>query len=229
MKYPTLGHARMMGIVELLIAGEAVSVDAQADWVGNGESINLSPLEMTVQAASDDLQHLIDSGSTPKDKEPFEGRLAADIFHHIDAFPLAVKDDPGFWRYLAVKYFWWFTAWREAGPIANGNAATYVDAKRNTEQIPLRLYLRAKAVGGDSHLCQGIPQSADFWRSHVIRVRTGSSVSLATAFAASQETERMSTNPLRSYARRLNRQWTNVLLGMYDDREAKSLIQELRE
>jgi hypothetical protein len=229
MRYPTLGHARMVALVEVLLAGESVSVDAQADWVGVGESINLSPLEVTVQAASEDLQRIIESGKTSSDKEPFEGRLAAEIFPHLDALPLGVKDDPGFWRYLAVRYFWWFTIWREEEPIANGNVGTYIDAKKNTEQIPLRLYLRAKAVGGDSHLCQGIPQSADFWRSHVIRVRTGSAETLATAFARTQEKERMSTGPLRSYARRLNRHWTNVLLGMYDISESENLIQELRE
>jgi hypothetical protein len=229
MRYPTLDHARLAAIVEPLIAGDNISVDAQTTWAGSGETIDLAALEATVLAANADLVQLALDGKVSTDKEPFEGRLAAEIYPILDALPVEVLDDPGFWRYLAVKYFWWFIAWREKDPIANGNVGTYIDAKRNTEQIPLRLYLRAKAVGGDPHLCQALPKSADFWRSHVIRVRTGAAEPLARAFAATQEVDRMKTDPLRSYARRLNRQWANVNLVMYDQGEAEALVQGLRE
>jgi hypothetical protein len=229
MRYPILGHAQVMSIAEVLVKGENVSIDAIAQWVGSGESIELTALEATVRAANDDLVQLVLDAKVSADKEPFEGRLAAEVFPILDQLPVEVLDDPGFWRYLAVRHFWWFIEWREKDPVANGNVATYVDAKRNTEQIPLRLYLRAKAVGGDSHLCQAIPQSADFWRSHVIRVRTGSAEPLARAFAAAQEADRMKTDVLRSYARNLNRHWANVQLAMYDQSEAQALVEELRE
>jgi hypothetical protein len=229
MRYPTLNHASVTSIAALLVDGENVSIDAQADWSGSGESVDLSALEAITAAANADLMQLLLDGKVSADKEPFEGRLAAEIFPVLDALLVEVLDDPGFWRYVAVRYFWWFIAWREKDPIAHGNVGTYIDAKRNTEQIPLRLYLRAKAVGGDSHLCQAIPKSVDFWRSHVIRVRTGSAEPLSRAFATAQAADRMKTDPLRSYARRLNRQWTNVLLGMYDQGEADALIEELRE
>lgn len=229
MKYPCLESVEVISIAELLIAGERVSVDARTEWAGSGETVDLSPLEAVVSVANDDLSQLRSNGEPITDKEPFEGRLAAEIFPILDALPIEVLDDPGFWRYLAVKYFWSFISWREEKPIANGNVGTYVVARRNTEQIPLRLYLRAKAVGGDSHLCQTIPMSTDFWRSHVIRVHTGSAVPLTRAFSRTQEDDRMSTKALRQYARRLNRQWTNIFLGMYEPSEAEDLIRELRE
>jgi hypothetical protein len=216
-------------IAALLVDGWSVSVDAQAQWSGTGETIDLSGLEAIVLASDADLANLESKTGAASDKEPFEGRLAAEIFPVLDALPTEVLDDPGFWRYLAVRYFWKFIAWREKEPIANGNVGTYIDAKRSTEQIPLRLFLRAKSVGGDRHLCQSIPKSADFWRSHVIRVRTGSAESLARAFAHMHENDRMRTDELRRYARRLNRQWTNVQLGMYEQFEAEELIRELRE
>ena len=72
-------------------------------------------------------------------------------------------------------------------------------------------------------------RSADFWRSHVIRVRTGSAQPVATAFAQMQKgAGRLPTPALRDYAKRLNRIWTNTHLGLYDAERASALIAELR-
>jgi hypothetical protein len=229
MRYPTLPTARLADITARLIAGEAMAVENHAIWEGTGESIDFAALDDICDSVRADLAEHLANGQISNDREPFEGRLAAEVFPYFDALPLETLDDPGFWRYLAADKFWWFIEWREADPISNGNVATYTDGNRNTEQIPLRLYLRAKSVGGDQHLAQAIPSSTDFWRSHVIRVRTGTAEPLARAFATSQVVDRMSTTVLRDYARRLNRMWTNVALGSYDDAAAQQLIEELRQ
>jgi hypothetical protein len=132
-----------------------------------------------------------------------------------------------------MSRFWWFVAWREAEPLSRGNGLTYVDGRRNTEAIPLRLYLRAKAVaiGGDVNLAKELKKCTDFWRSHVTRVRTGAAPQLATAFAQMQKDQstRMATQELRAFARRVNRLWTNVQLAVYDAQEASKVLGDLRQ
>jgi hypothetical protein len=132
-----------------------------------------------------------------------------------------------------VSRFWWFISWREAEPVNKGNAATYTSSQRNTEQIPLRLYLRAKSLYGTDEmtLAHSLKKSTDFWRSHIIRVQTGTAPNITKAFAELQADDdtRMKTDILRAYARKLNRTWTNVNLMLLDEVEAKSLIKELKE
>lgn len=231
MRYPTLTSARSNELAALLVTGEAPSVDAVATWRGDGESVDLESLDTVLEEGRKRLDEIGPDPSHTSDKEPFEGELAIGVFAVLHEIPTEVLDDPGFWRYLALSRFWWYISWREAEPLAKGNVATYTDATRNTEQIPLRLYLRAKAVAaGEPGLAKDLKKCADFWRSHVIRVRTGTAVPLASAFAEMQRGSlRLPTSRLRAYARRLNRTWTNVHLGLYDAQRAKELIQELRE
>ena len=56
-------------------------------------------------------------------------------------------------------------------------------------------------------------------------MRTGTAPVLAQAFVEKQATDRMQTNELRSYAKRLNRIWSNVALTVYDESEAEQLLQ----
>ena len=231
MRYPTLSSSRSSELVADLVKGSAPSIDAVTSWRGDGESVDLESLDVVLEEGRRRLDEIGTDPSLTSDKEPFEGELAIAVFAILHGLPAEVLDDPGFWRYLSLSRFWWYIAWREADPIANGNAATYTDGRRNTEQIPLRLYLRAKSVAaGDPALAKDLKKCTDFWRSHVIRVRTGTAAPLASAFAEMQKGAlRLPTARLRAYARRLNRTWTNVHLGLYDAQRAKALVQELRE
>jgi len=228
MRYPTIGAPQVMDIAEMLLRGSAVHVDDLCTWRGDGVSLDLRDLDAVVTAAEEDLRRLVQEQDPSTDREPFEGRLAAGIFHHLESVPPEVLDDKGFWRYLAVSRFWWFISWRESERLARGSIKPYLDVSQTAEQIPLRLYLRAKAVGGDVQLCQSIPKSTDFWRSHLIRVRTGSAPHLGRAFARMQTETRLPTEDLRGLARQLNRTWSNVVLVAYSAEEAAALIEELK-
>lgn len=232
MRYPTLTVGHVEEIVSGLINGSNPSCDASAVWRGDAETIDFDPLDEILDQLKLDLESIGTDPSLTVDKEPFEGRVAVAVYPYLDGLPTEVLDDPGFWRYLSASRFWWFIQWREADPISRGNVGTYTDGRRNTEHIPLRLYLRAKAIAatGDLSLVQDLHKCADFWRSHVIRVRTATAAPLAAAFAEMQNGEgRLPTAKLRSYARRLNRTWTNVQLGLYEQDRARAMIEELRE
>jgi hypothetical protein len=233
MRYPTLNSGQTDELVRQLLRNEETSVFTAALWKGHGETIDFEELEVTIEDFQGRLIEFRGDQTLSGDKDLFEGRLAESLFPFFDSVPIEVLDDAGFWRYLCVHYFWWFVSWRESGPLASGNAAAYTNAAQNTEQIPLRLYLRAKAVrrGDDVSPSAELHQSSDFWRSHVLRVRTGTAPEITRALVEMQKDNdrHLATDDMRAYARRLNRIWTNVDLNLLNEDEAKRLIDELRD
>ena len=231
MRYRTLGKATCQQMAADLVAGRHVSVEAKAGSEGTGLIVDEEALSTILRLFREELE-----ANPPKDNEIFEGRLAAALYGWFESLPIEVLDDPGFWRYLSLRHFWWFIEWREAEPIEKGNFNNLVDATLPAEHIPLRLYLRAKAVvdGDDASLAGQIPKSTDFWRSHITRVRVASAPDMARAFAEIKRDEKeldapLKTERVRRVAKRVNRMWSNVRLDMYDSAESKQLMKEIIE
>jgi len=167
-----------------------------------------------------------DRNSSP---ESFEGRFSGEVHQVLRDLPIEALDDPGFWRYLSLVQFWWFIAIREAPAIQRGNVMTYVDG--GTECVPFRMFLRAQAIrdGDDYSLAGAMPQAADFWRSHVIRVKTATAPALARSFAQLQIEKKMVSDEVRPFARRINRLWSNIVFQDWDKTECDSLLKDLYE
>lgn len=221
MRYPTLSLSKCRTLTTQLVNGADVTIDAHVQWVGLGDEVDLGPIEEVARSINRRATEWTD-----KDRDRFEGLASVRLYEAFAEVPVDVLDDRGFWRYLALRFFWSFIVWREEQPFARGNYHKYVDATLGRECVLTRMYLRASAVRGDdaADLASGVPRAADFWRSHVVRVRTGSVPAIARAFSKKQCDSRLTTNPLREAARRLNRTWANVVLNVYDEREASSLI-----
>lgn len=224
MRYPVITHSKCAELSAQLIEGREPSIDAHAEWIGIGDDIEFEEIADVAAAITNEAR-----GWTDRDRDRFEGRVSGRLHDALVGVPTEILDDRGFWRYMSLRYFWEFIAWREEGPFSKGNYLKYVDAASNTESVLPRMYLRASAVGGGAHadLTGAIPNSTDFWRSHVLRVRTGSAAPVTRAFASKQAELRLMTDPLRETARRLNRTWTNVVLHLYDDDESGSLMSDL--
>lgn len=229
MRYRTLTVGQSHEIAAALAAASQYGIDSVAGERGDGVELDESELLVTISV----FKTRLESGDNT-DVEVFEGQLAAQLHPWFESIPIEVLDDPGFWRYLAVKHFWWYTAKREATPISKGNINNLVDATKPAEQIPLRLYLRTKAIDsdGDVALAGEISESTDFWRSHITRVRVGSAPVVARKFAEKKRDDdqrQLTTNPLRRVARRLNRTWANTNLDLYDEEDANRILDEIIE
>lgn len=228
MKYPVISRSNLSEIAHKRVAGLEVEVDPLVDWVGSGDAIDLRPVEQLAEAIAQELGTWND-----KDLDLREGRCSKPLYEALSHVPIEILDDPGFWRYLSAKHFWDFITWRQPGSFKpEGKYLKYVDGATHTETVLVRMYLRAAALGGhasDTEVLGGIPKASDFWRSHVIRVQTGSAASVASALARKQANEdhRKKTDPLRSAAKRLNRTWANVILHMYDEDEARDIVDEI--
>lgn len=221
MRYPVLTRTKCEQLAIQMAAGEDPSIEPSVAWVGHGDEIDVGPIAEVADRITRQAREWTD-----KDRDRFEGKASVEFAEALARVPPDVLDDRGFWRFVALRYFWEFIAWREEVPFSKGNFMKYVDAGTNTESVLPRMYLRARAVGGTAHasLAAAIPKGTDFWRSHVLRVRTGSAPPVTRAFVTKQTEDRLMTDSLRQAARRLNRTWANVILHVYDDADASTLI-----
>lgn len=226
MRYPTLTRTKTGELAGQLARGQDVAVEPHAEWVGMGEEVELESISDTAAAMTVRAREWTD-----RDRDRFEGKAAAALSRALCDVPVHVLDDRGFWRFLSLAYFWEFITWREEEAFAKGNHLKYVDASTSTESVLPRMYLRAEAVGGRDHadLMAAIPDATDFWRSHVIRVRSGTAPAITRAFVRKQAESRLMTDSLRQAARRLNRTWANVVLTVYDDDEAAEVVSTVWE
>lgn len=227
-RYPTLSRSDAIEVAMSLLVGTPSTIEDKVVWRGEGDDVDLLLLDHVLTTQRQDFER-----SAKRDPEVIEGRLAAAVYPMLACLAPTALDDEGFWRYLAVSRFWWFIEWREAGPLSRGNVATYVDGRRPTESIPVRLFMRAHSARDDSSddisPAWALARSADFWRSHILRVRAVTSPSLVRAFVAFQEEHQLGSTEVRAIAKLINRSWSNLVLTTYDDIECRRLLEELYE
>lgn len=230
MRYPTIQRTKADELARRLSAGENPAISTAISWVGTGEDVDLDPLNEATKMMQERCGELM--GADPDvSPEELEGLLVGDLHLALRDMPIEALDDPGFWRFVSLDKMWWFISMRESQPISRGNHLTYIDGLKPSECVPLRMFLRAQAVqdGDDYSLAASMKRAADFWRSHIIRVRTGAAPPLARSFTRLQKDVRMPTAELRPFARRVNRLWTNVVMERLDDSEADEVMRSLYE
>ena len=232
MRYPTISRESVEPIVSLLVDDKDPDLTAHVKWVGEGADVDLAPLAALGETIAAEIEAFRGTDQEPKGDD-YEGRRAPLVHLALRDIPLPILDDAGFWRYVSLAHLWPLVRWREPSPFEKGDVAkygVYVDGRRNSECVPLRMFIRAQIAlhGEDDYaLSSAVPEATDFWRSHIVRVRTGYSPVLAKAFVTLQRDHRMTTDPLRAYAKKVNRVSSNVILHLYDETEATALLEEL--
>lgn len=207
-------------------------------WWGEGDDLDVSFLE-DAQFQIEELLNRKDLQNL--DVDQFEGKAACMLFRSItDAgTDPATLDDPGFWRYVCLAHIWNFAAWRQptafdAAKSADGasgipaNLKSYVDGNKPHECVPVRMYLRVKALGGLEHedLAWAVREGTDFWRSHILRVKVGEHPPIVRAMVRRQANDetRLLTDDLRELAKYLNRTLTNLVPALLDEEAAEELV-----
>ena len=233
MRYPTISWSRCDEIARTRIDGGDPLLDEQ--WVGNGQEVNLSRIEGAASRINALMHEHI--GASDKEKDYVEGLASTKLYAALcptdpsiaGAPDVPVLDDPGFWRFLALRYFWEFIKWRQPRAFDNRNHMRFLDAEQSRDTVLTRMYLRVAAVGGLQYTdhAECLRESTDFWQSHILQVRTASAPALVRAMVNQQADDRLATEPVRRFAKRVNGMWTNVLLNLYDDAEAVELVAEL--
>ena len=231
MKYPTIKRGTVQELTLRRLQGEELFAEDVATMAGAGEEVELPDLE----SLSAELKRLLEehqTGLKSSDADKFEGQASVFLWRVLSVLPANVLDDPGFWAFLSLTNLWWMVHWRESEAFTKMPATylKYVNGQQPAECVLSRMYLRGQIANltGDDSLAWKSDQAADFWRSHLVRVGTGSIPALAGAFLRSQSNDRMPTDELRQLAKRVNRLKTNVIADIYDEPEADALLAELR-
>lgn len=232
MRYPTLTARSAQGLARQLLNDSPIDASAPTQWLGRGEEFDLGQAGSCAKEIGADLQAFREEGAS-RDLDRFEGQASAKLHRSLAGVPPEVLDDPGFWRFLTIEFYWTFVLWRERSAFESGDFGRYrqyIDGTNPAECVLLRMFLRGQISEerGGYDLASDIPFGADFWRSHILRVRTGSAPIVAQAFVRSHARDRLSTDELRDVARQLNRLWSNVVPYGYEPAEADALIAELR-
>lgn len=224
MRYPVITRSKAEVLARVLVDGEyQPNWDLERDWVGSGQEVDLTALRQTMLEFRTTYEERVPKSprSTP---EALESQFAGSVHLALRDLPLEALDDPGFWRYLSLVEFWWFVAIREAPAIARGNVMTHVNG--GSECVPFRMFLRGQAIRRDDDyaLAGELFRSSDFWRSHILRVKTGTVPPLSRAFARLQVEKRMVSDDVRPFARRLNRLWANIVFYNWTEDECVELV-----
>ncbi len=228
MLYPTITEQELIQIVRSRLAGDEITAP-KVSWLGSGDRFEAT----AVTAKSVESKALLEGPDKEKwesDNDAFEGTIAPDVYDLLKDTPLVILDDPGFWRYVAME-FWWYAKWRQESTFKSGeNYLIYVDGKNSVECVILRTFLRGQIASnaGDPALAHAIKAATDIWRSHLTRVVNWKYSTVVKAFVRLQKEEPLPTDKLRVAVRKLNRRRANLILTNYNDREATDLLNELR-
>lgn len=123
MRYPTLTEkATASLVVELLGGARSDIVDRERRMIGNADE----ELDLTeVATLSRTLKAELDTIDDTEPKDSFEGHIAGRVHQAIKGINLQILDDKGFWRYLALRHFWWLAFWREDA-FSKGDSGKYL-------------------------------------------------------------------------------------------------------
>ncbi|MXW96330.1 MAG: hypothetical protein F4110_02005 [Acidimicrobiaceae bacterium] len=208
--------------------------------VGEGEALDLAAL----QAARFKIESLLSSDIRRPQVDPTEGRASVVLYRAVSesGADVAALDDPGFWRYVSLACLWNFVVWREPSfrpkqasldepASSRGTYEQYVDGRNYFNCVATRMYLRVKCLGGLEHcdLAWAVTDGTDFWRSHILRVKAGEHPAFVRAIVRRQAdaATRLDTDPLREFAKQLNRSLVNVVPAMLDEDAADRFVDEL--
>lgn len=238
MRYPLITYQSTLKIAQARIAGGGQRDNLETDlvgavkWYGEGPEMDTEPLEHVKV----DVERLRDAEGL--DADQIEGEAAVLVWGAIREaeVPVEALDDPTFWSWLSLASLWNFIVWRQPGAFKATDGSVdkwnqYVDGRLSHECIASRMYLRMAALGGSEHaeLASAVPGGTDLWRSHILRVRAGEHPPLVRAIVRLQSDpkKRLMTNPLREFAKELNRTLTNLVPALLEDDEAEEFVREI--
>jgi hypothetical protein len=227
MQYQTISSGAIAEHLDDLIDGRFDDLISHAVAFGSGAPFDTAPLDAAIDDIRSALDERLAATTAPDlDEDQFEGAMSIRLFEALSDCPVEMLDDPSFWAYLAAGPLWFFVRWRENPDKRQRDVyQEYLDGRVNHACVPLRMFLRAQAVAAAAgpSLAADVTKGTDFWRSHIIRVKTGAMPDLARAVTAQQRDARMTVRPLREYAKRINRRWSNQVIYVLDDDECKEI------
>jgi len=229
MQYPTVSLNAVQGfLAEVAIEGQMAD-QPQPLFRGVGDDF-LEKNKKKLRDIQEQLTKEMAAEDNKTNPDEVEGRFSVVLFKAFHNLPVEVLTDRDFWRYLSCSYFFEFIIWRDG---SKGNLPAYASFGASSKSItfdcvPYRMfnrgllnYLMTYDHDDDSY---SRVAGTDVWRSHILRVKTSFAPELVRSYIEKLEAKKLPTKLVRSLAKRIRRDRSNILFEVLDGDQASAFF-----
>jgi hypothetical protein len=226
MKIPTISQLEMDKFIEVRRTGAEYS--PETIWIGSEKSLEEGLVE-TFCEALESVSSKYKSGTKSESdrKSDFEAEISPVCIAFFKKLPPDAKFSPGFWSYVSAKLVN-VIEWRHPIVDKDGWSKNFVATHKPSEFIDgfLPRVIVRSLIAGESEVAMSLVLQ-DFWRSHILRVKTGFSKNVSIAFAEHAVTAKLNTSDSREFAKELKSVRSNVIFEALDSSQARKVIESL--
>jgi hypothetical protein len=195
-------------------------------WSGDDNALGDSLIEDFVAQAMEIFRSSTTGITKSREKktEALELGLTKLTVEFFSQIPTQAKFEPGFWSYLSFRLSP-IILWRYPPNEKEGWGRNFVSKHSPSDFIDgflPRILVRGQIAVG-SELAESFLQQ-DFWRSHILRVKTGFCQTMSQSFAEKVVSEKLPVEVQRAAAKKLRSIRSNVVFELLDKPDCEKLI-----
>lgn len=228
MKKPTITQSDMHEFVDELRKGNPIEV--RVVYVGDDNSVAQELLDDFVSSVVLLKESCSKGIAKSKDKKysDFEREASPMVANLLRQLPLSCKFDPGFWSYLSYRIAD-VIIWRYPPNDSDGWAKNFVASHTVSDFIDGFLpRIAVKGLVAEGSTGSTALTQQDFWRSHILRVKTGFSKNVSQAFAEAVISDEIVVEKQRSMAKLIRSIRSNVIFETLSASQAKDVVDSVK-
>jgi hypothetical protein len=227
MKVPTLSQSEMQAFVEARRLGEVY--EPEVGSVGVESSISDELVPQFVDEVHGILSEVLKNTSNSQEKmhSQLERDLTGPAIKFFEALPPDAKFTPGFWSFMSFQISS-VVEWRYPPNDKEGWSRNFVSSHSPSDFIDgflPRIIVRGLIARSSAKALSLSGQ--DFWRSHILRVKTGFSKEMSIAFAEHVVDTGIAVAEQRSLAKKIRSVRSNVIFEALDSAQATKILKSL--
>ena len=227
MKIPTLSQSEMKAFTDARRVG--ASYEPEVFYVGSDLILGDELVSGFVEEVKSILSKVTSDTKSSQEMSHsnFEQRLTIVALEFFEKLPPEAKFSPGFWSYVSFKIAD-AVEWRYPPNDKEGWSKNFVSSHNPSDFIDgllPRIVVRGLIARGSPKALSLSGQ--DFWRSHILRVKTGFSKVVSIAFAEHVVNVSMPVSEQRIVAKRIRSARSNVIFEALDSSQAAKMLETL--
>ena len=227
MKVPILSQSEMQAFVEARRLGEIY--EPEVGSVGGESSISDELVPQFVDEVHGILSEVLKNTSNSQERmhSQLEKELTGPAIKFYESLPPDAKFTPGFWSFMSFQISS-VVEWRYPPNDKEGWSRNFVSSHSPSDFIDgflPRIIVRGLIARSSAKALSLSGQ--DFWRSHILRVKTGFSKEMSIAFAEHVVDTGMAVADQRSLAKKIRSARSNVIFEALDSAQATKILKSL--
>jgi hypothetical protein len=217
----------MKEFVEARRAGQVY--EPEVGFVGSESSLQEDLITRFVDEVHKILDEVTKDTKTSQERLHglFEQALTLPALNFFESLPPAAKFTPGFWSFISFKIAA-AVEWRYPPNDKEGWSRNFVSSHSPSDFIDgflPRIVVRGLIASNSAKALSLSGQ--DFWRSHILRVKTGFSKEMSIAFAEHVVDASMPVAEQRTLAKKIRSARSNIIFEALDSSQAAKILKSL--